>query len=73
LKRAEVPGNVLLELGEAGLPKPSVVNVTQIFTVDREYFSQPIGAVSRERLESVLAGVRFVIEPRDMDSGMMGL
>lgn len=67
LKRAEVPGNVPLEAGEAGLPKASVVNVTQVFTVDREYFSEPIGVVSRARLESVLAGIRFVIEPRDVD------
>ncbi len=70
LKRATVPGNVLLEKGEGGLPKPSVANVTQIFTVDREYFDQPIGAVSRERLESVLAGIRFVIDPRDVAPGM---
>ncbi len=69
LKRAAVPGNVALEAGEAGLPKASVVNVTQIFTTDREYFSEPIGIVSRERLESVLAGIRFLIEPRDVDLG----
>ncbi len=71
LKRAEVPGNVPLETGEAGLSKPSVVNVTQIFTVDREYFSEPIGVVPRERLEGVLAGIRFVIEPRDVDPDVM--
>ena len=66
LKRAQVPGNVLLEMGEGGLSKPSVVNVSQIFTVDREYFGEPAGALSRDRLETVLAGIRFVIEPRDV-------
>ncbi|MEM9504269.1 MAG: type II toxin-antitoxin system PemK/MazF family toxin [Cyanobacteria bacterium P01_E01_bin.43] len=35
LKRAKAPGNVLLQLGEANLPKQSVVNISQIFTVDR--------------------------------------
>lgn len=71
LKRAKVPGNVALGAGAAGLPKASVVNVTQIFTVDREYFSEPVGAVSAECLERVLAGVRFVIEPRDVDPDLV--
>ena len=35
LKRAESPGNVLLEKGEANLTKQSVVNITQIFTIDK--------------------------------------
>ena len=67
LKRAAAPGNVLLEAGEAGLSKRSVVNVSQIFTVDREFFREPTGVLSLERLEEVLAGIRFVSEPRDVD------
>lgn len=67
LIRASAPGNVLLEAGEGSLPKRSVVNVSQIFTVDREYFEEPTGSLSRERLEEVLAGIRFVIEPRDLE------
>lgn len=67
LRRASAPGNVLLEAGEGNLTKRSVVNVSQIFTVDREYFEEPAGSLSRERLEEVLAGIRFVIEPRDLD------
>ena len=35
LKRASAPGNVLLEPGEANLPKQSVVNISQVFTVDK--------------------------------------
>jgi mRNA-degrading endonuclease toxin of MazEF toxin-antitoxin module len=30
-----VPGNILLEPGEANLPRQSVVNISQIFTVDK--------------------------------------
>ena len=33
LKRAAAPGNVLLKKGEANLPKGSVVNISQVFTV----------------------------------------
>jgi len=39
LQRAAAPGNVLLEPGEAGLPKQSVVVVSQIFTVDKSQLS----------------------------------
>jgi len=60
---AELPGNVALDAGEAGLPKPSVSNVTQIATIDRAFLGDRIGAVSSERLRQVWAGVCLVLEP----------
>lgn len=69
MKRAGVPGNVVLEEGEANLPHRSVVNVTQIDTVDREFFDERIGIVSPERLDEVLEGVWSVLEPRDIEDG----
>jgi len=65
LKRAEAPGNVLLEEGEGNLPKQSVVNVSQIFTVDKNELEEKIGKLSRKRIEEILAGVQLVLEPRD--------
>ena len=41
-KYAELPGNVRLRKGEAGLPRASVVNVTQIATVDRDLMGPPM-------------------------------
>ena len=67
LKRAEVPGNVLLDAGEANLPKQSVVNVSQIFTVDKSQLDEYIGAVSSARIRQILAGIRLVTEPRDIE------
>ena len=52
LKRAEAPGNVLLEEGEGNLPKPSVVNVSQIFTVDKRELDEKIGMISPERMQN---------------------
>ncbi len=49
LKRANAPGNVLLAAGEANLSERSVVNVSQIYAVDREYFGEPVGALSEDR------------------------
>lgn len=54
LKRAESPGNVLLEKGEANLPKKVVVNISQIFTVDKSDISGRIGSLSSNRLAQVL-------------------
>ena len=65
LKRARAPGNVLLEKGEADLPKQSVVNVSQIFTVDERDLVEKIGTLSRQRVRQILAGIRLLIEPRD--------
>ena len=67
LKRAKSPGNVLLGIGEANLPKQSVVNVSQIFTVEKSQLDEYIGAVSRRRISEILKGVNLVIEPRDID------
>lgn len=66
LRRAEAPGNVLLERGEAGLPKQSVINVSQIFTVDKEDLIEKTGALSPDRVRQILDGVKLVIEPRDI-------
>jgi mRNA interferase MazF len=67
MKRANAPGNVLLEKGEANLPKQSVVNVSQLFTVDKRQLVEFIGALSGKRVEEILNGVKFVIEPRDLE------
>lgn len=63
LRYAAQPGNVRLRKGEAGLPKPSVVNVTQILTVDRESLSAKIGRLSKDRLADIWQGVLLVLAP----------
>lgn len=67
LKRAQAPGNVLLEKGEANLPKQSVVNITQIFTVDKTQLCEYIGTVSKKRIRQILDGVRIITEIRDVE------
>ncbi len=66
LQRAKSPGNVLLEKGEANLPKASVVNITQIFTVNKEDLVEKIGTVSDERMAQVLDGIELLVAPRDV-------
>ncbi|MGE5530154.1 MAG: type II toxin-antitoxin system PemK/MazF family toxin [Patescibacteria group bacterium] len=66
LRFANSPGNVLLEPGEAGLPKQSVVNVTQIFTVDKRDLREKIGSLSPQRVGEILDGIKLVLEPREV-------
>lgn len=67
LKRAEAPGNVLLEKGESNLSKQSVVNVSQIFTVDKQDLEDRIGSLSKQRIQQILNGIRLLMEPRDIE------
>ncbi|MEZ4239895.1 MAG: type II toxin-antitoxin system PemK/MazF family toxin [Myxococcota bacterium] len=59
LHRAGEPGNVLLAPGEGGLPRQSVVVVSQIASVARDRLSARIGALSSERVDQIVAGLRF--------------
>jgi mRNA interferase MazF len=65
LARAKAPGNLLLRKGEANLPRPSVVNVSQVVTVDKSILKEKIGTLSRQRILEIVAGLRLVLEPRE--------
>ncbi|MCW1968461.1 MAG: type II toxin-antitoxin system PemK/MazF family toxin [Anaerolineae bacterium] len=65
IKRASVPGNVALKSGEGGLPKESVVIVSQLFTVDKTQLEEYIGRLSAKRVRQILDGINMLIEPRD--------
>ncbi len=66
IKRAEVPGNVLLKKGEANLKKESVVNVAQVVTVDRADLTEKTGTLSSSRVHQIIAGLKLVIEPKEI-------
>lgn len=59
LGRITEPGNVMLGPGEGGLPKQSVVVVSQLVSVEKDRLGERIGMLSPERVEQVLAGIRF--------------
>jgi len=58
---AGAPGNVLLTAKATGLPKDSVVNVSQVVTLDRSVLTERLGKLSRAKLELVFAGVDVVL------------
>jgi mRNA interferase MazF len=67
LHRANAPGNVLLEAGEASLPKQSAVVVSQIFTVDKDQLGEHIGMLSKKRVSQILDGIKLLTEPREIE------
>ena len=67
LRRAQAPGNVLLEQNEGNLPKQSVVLVSQIFTVDKSQLGECIGTLSERRVRQILDGIYLLTEPRNIE------
>ena len=59
LRRANGPGNVLLEAGEGNLPKRSVVVVSQVSSIEKASLGERIGSLPDARMEQILAGLRF--------------
>jgi mRNA interferase MazF len=60
LKRASLPGNVLLEAGEANLSKHSVVEVSKVTTLNKSQLGGYIGTLSAQRVAQILDGLRFL-------------
>ena len=60
LRKASEPGNVLLTPGEGGLERQSVVVASQISSIYKTRLGACIGSLSAERVDQVIAGLRFV-------------
>ena len=66
LKRARAPGNVLLQKGEGNIKKASVVNISQIITVDKSNLVEKIGSLSSTTIEKIIEGVKLLVEAREI-------
>lgn len=62
LTRAEAPGNVLLEQGEGNLQRPSVVNVSQVVTVDKSELSEPVGRLPVTKVDAISRGLHLLFD-----------
>jgi mRNA interferase MazF len=58
---ANAPGNVLLRTRSTGLPKDSVANVSQIFTLDRNQLIERVGCLSNRELDLIFRGLDVVL------------
>jgi mRNA interferase MazF len=62
LRLAEAPGNLLLPAQATGLPRDSVVNVSQLLTLDRAFLTEHAGTLPGRLQAEVDAGLRLVLQ-----------
>ena len=60
LKHANVYGNVLLDAGEANLPKQSVAVVSKVSSVKKTHLGAFLGSLSQQRVAQILLGMRLL-------------
>lgn len=62
IELADAPGNVLLPERSAGLARDSVVNISQLLTLDRSFLTEYSGTLSSRLQRSVDEGLRMVLQ-----------
>jgi mRNA interferase MazF len=60
-KLAELPGNVLLSTKASRLRRESVVNVSQLFTIDKDLLLEKVGMLREQYVAQVDLGLRLVL------------
>lgn len=58
---ADAPGNILLEKKHSRLSKDSVVNVSQLITIDKEFLVEKISKLNAQHLNALNEGLRLVL------------
>ena len=61
LDLADAPGNVRIGRSDSGLSKPSVINVSQLLTIDRSLLTEHVRALPAHVLSDVDAGLRLAL------------
>ena len=56
------PGNFVVRRKVSGLARDSVANVTQLFTLDRDWLSDHVGQLSSTDLRKLDYGLRLVLD-----------
>ena len=61
LRLAAAPGNVMLRRRESRLDKDSVINVSQLVTLSKEFLVDRVGRIPPVRIREVDGGLRLVL------------
>lgn len=62
LALAEAPGNVLLSTRISHLPVDSVVNISQVLTIDKQLLTEYVSTLTPKKLRQVEVGLRLILE-----------
>jgi mRNA interferase MazF len=61
LRLAAAPGNVALAAGSSGLDRDSVINVSQVVTLDKSTLNERLGVLDGLKMEQVEVGLRLAL------------
>ena len=61
LRLGDMPGNVYVERAQSSLPRDSVINVTQIITVDESILRERVARLPENTMSDVDAGLMLVL------------
>lgn len=61
LALADAPGNLRISKSESGLPQPSVINVSQLITVDKSILTSKVKALPSAVMQRVEQGLKLVL------------
>ena len=62
LKLSQMPGNITLEKSVSGLEKTSVINFSQIATLDRTRFTELIIMLPKKYIDKINESIRFIFD-----------
>lgn len=61
LRLASAPGNLSLDGQETGLSKDSVINVSQVLTIDKSLLTERVSELPVRTMTAIDAGLRLVM------------
>ena len=61
MRLAAAPGNVRISRRVSSLPKDSVVNVSQLITLDKSLLTEKVSRLPAKSLREVEAGIKLVL------------
>jgi len=61
LDLAEAPGNLRVSRRDSKLPRDSVINVSQVLTLDRRFLAERVGRVPGQVIEEIDLGLRLIL------------
>jgi len=62
VRLAAAPGNTLLSAKKSKLPKKSVVNISQLITIDKSFLTEKVHILSNKVMEQIDNGIRLVLK-----------
>jgi mRNA interferase MazF len=62
LALAGAPGNIRLSAKASGLKKPSVVNISQLITVDKSFLTKKVKTLDSQSMNQIDDSIRLVLK-----------